>query len=452
MPYPNPVNVDTPDEMALPVDGRAKSLLEKARQFATRGKVARDISMGGLALVDQMVVSGTSFLTVVLISNLCTRSELGVFSLAWTIVGFLRTAQERMLSAPYLVFAHRDDVDTPSFLGSSLIQQACFSIASSIVVAGCAIVFAFNNRPIGIAPAMVMLIVTIPFLLLRDHVRAICSAHFRYDVSLFINISIAIVQLGAIGLLAYLGKLSIPLIVFVLGAVCVVPLVTWLIRRPQSFHVVRDRVRPDWVTSWDYSRWLVAARLAGMAGFFLVPWIVVYYMDTEAAGAFAACSNLVGLSLMFITGMNNFFQPRSVRAYHDDGAVALARSVLETIGIFLVALGATSVAFFFAGDWLLGLIYGDSYSEFGTVAFLLSLSILTVSISIASGNGLAALGEPKGYFRGELSYCIVCMCMAFWFVPRYGLMGASWALIGGGVAASVVTGLTLIQLLSARNE
>lgn len=407
----------------------------------------RDVSLGSLALLDQMVVSGTNFATVILIANLCSTSQLGIFSLAWTIVGFFRTAQDRMLSAPYLVFVHRKSTDSKSFLGSSLVHQACLAIVGSVTAAAAAIYFTAKGKPVGLAPVMATLIFSMPPLMLRDHIRAICAAHFRYGTSLAINSMIGVVQIGAIGVLWYSGNVNIPWVSICLGIACLVPLAIWLTWCPQPFRVRRERIAADWRLSWSYSRWLVAARIAGMAGFLLVPWIVVYVMDTAAAGAFAACSNLVGLSLMFITGMNNFFQPRTVRAYHDHGVNAMTRSVVETVAIFAVALAMVSLTFYIAGDLLLGRIYGASFGHLGSVAFYLSLSMLTISVSVASGNGLAALGKPKGNFWGELSYCCVSIGTAFWLVPRYGLHGAASSLIAAGITASAVTGLTLAALV-----
>jgi O-antigen/teichoic acid export membrane protein len=302
------------------------------------------------------------------------------------------------------------------------------------------------------APVMLMLVGALPLLLLRDHIRSVCSAHFRYHVSFLIDASVSMVQLSAIGLLAWLGKLSIPAAFVCLGVACLFPLATWLVRPSQPYRIRRDRLRADWSLSWNYSRWLVLARVVAIGGSSLVPWIVVYYLGIDAAGSFAACTNLVGLSLMFITGMNNYFQPRSVRAFHDGGGGALTRSVVESIAIFTSALGMISLAFYFAGDWLLGRIYGTDFGQFGMVSFYLSLSMLTVCVSIASGNGLAALGKPRGYFWGEFSYCCVSVGLSFCLIPRYGLVGASWALVGGGVAASVVTSWTLVRLMQTETD
>ncbi len=413
----------------------------------TQPPVSCELSRGILALSDQIIVSGTSFATLAIIAHVCSKPEVGIFHLAWTIVGLLRTAQERMLSAPYLVFVHREGHNEVTWLGSTLVHQAIFAAICSVLVVVFAILTSWGGWLPGMPSVLVALACSLPFLLLRDHVRAICAAHFRYGVAVTIDMFIAVAQLGGVCLLATFQEVTIPRVAFYLGLSCLVPCVAWLVLRPLPYHIRRRRAIHDWIVSWSYSRWLVAARTIGIAGCYLVPWVVVYYFNQTAAGAFAACSSLVGLSLMFIQGANNFFQPRTVKAYHEQGVAAMSRSVVEFSVLLLIVLSTISAGFYVAGDRLMGVIYGPAYAEYGEAVFYLSLSLLAVSVSIACGNGLAALGQPRGYFWGEVAYFVATISLAFLLIPRWELIGAGLALTGGGCAASLVTALTLLHLI-----
>ena len=439
------LNSPTPAEVNADVDFPARE--PAAMVGETNPPVSHEVTRGILALSDQIIVSGTSFATLAIIAHVCSKPEVGIFHLAWTIVGFLRTAQERMLSAPYLVFVHRDEYDEVTWLGSTLVHQAIFAVACCAVVVSLAFLTSFGGWLPGMPTVLVALACSLPFLLLRDHLRAICSAHFRYGVALTIDVSIAVAQLGGICLLARFNQVTIPRVATLLGLSCLVPCLAWLVLRPLKFQIRRRRAINDWIVSWAYSRWLVAARTIGIAGCYLVPWVVVYYVNQAAAGAFAACSSLVGLSLMFIQGANNFFQPRTVKAFHEQGVAAMSRSVMEFTVLLVIVLSAISAGYYIAGDWLLGIIYGPAYAEYGVAVFYLSLSLLAVSVSIACGNGLAALGRPRGYFWGEFAYFVATVSLAFLLIPPLELIGAGLALTGGGCAASLVTALTLWHLI-----
>ena len=406
----------------------------------------QSVSLGSLALLDQIVVSGTNFATTLLLSNLCSQPEMGLFGLAWTIFGFQRTAQERMLSAPYMVFAHRPEQNKSTWLGSSLYHQRVFGISCTAIAWILAVVFFITDRPAGMGPVMLALGLMSSFLLLRDHVRAVCSTHFTYHVSLMVDVATSALQLGGIALLYVCGALTIWSSILVLGAACLLPTAVWLWKKPQPYELSSDRYLQDWKTSWGYSKWLVAARTIGISGLYLVPWIVAFLMDEAAVGTFTVCTNLAGFSLMFIMGINNFFAPRTISAFQTGGTAALVRSLLETLVVFSTILGAVTTLMYFLGDWLLG-FYGPEYVGHGAVAFYLCLSILCVGISIAWGNGLAALGKPRGYFLGEVAYFVTAVTLAWFLIPTWELRGASIALVGASLAVSFVTGLVLLRLI-----
>ncbi len=410
-------------------------------------KQPHDWKLGGLSLLDQAVVSATNFLSMVILTHACPTAEVGMFALAWTVLGYLRTGQERLLAAPYLVFANQPGRDSSTLLGSNLIHQTSFALLSSLLVASFALVIRNGSSFSGTAPTLWILALALPFLLVRDHWRAIFGAHLRFDVSLSLDLAVSVVQLGGMGLLAWTGWLNAPTAMAMLGLACVLPAFLAFIGSPQSYRVEPTRLLPDWKLEWAYAKWLVIARAVGIAGYFLIPWMVAGFLeDAAAVGRYANCSNLVGLSLMFVMGVNNFFLPRTVQAYHAGGTVAMLRSVADCVIVLVSCLAAISVAFWFLGDWLLGIVYGADYSSSGEIAFLLSISTLAVCVSIACGNGLAALQRPKAYFWGEFSYFLVSVLIAWWLIPIYDLRGAAWALVGGGCAASLVTLATLLWL------
>ncbi len=407
----------------------------------------KNIVRAGSALADQIIVSATNFATLVLIARLCEQSEVGLFHLAWTVIGFLRTGQERLISAPYFVFVHQPETDKPSFLGGSLAHQWIFAAASGVVTLALGFWFRATGQLQGMSLILFILAGSIPFILLRDHVRAVCAAHFHYSTALVVDACASTIQISGILLLAWLGWLDIPRVAAILGLACLAPTIAWTILSRRRFAIKANEVQKLWTQNWNYSRWLVVARTLGIGGYFAVPWIVVSLMDETSAGGFATASSLVGLSLMFINGSNNFFQPRTIRAYHDHGVKKMVKTIIQSILAIGGMLSVAVVMFGLAGAELMERIYGDGYGEYGAVVFWLSVSMLTVSVSIVCGNGLAALAKPKGYFIGEFAYCIVTIASAWLLIPLWGLNGAAFALVCGGIAASIVTALTLVYLV-----
>ncbi len=60
-----------------------------------------------LALADQAVVSGTSFLTMVVVGRSTSASELGLYSIASSLLVASVTIQDSLISLPYTIQRHR---------------------------------------------------------------------------------------------------------------------------------------------------------------------------------------------------------------------------------------------------------------------------------------------------------------------------------------------------------
>src|SRR5438067_4849932 len=122
-------NVPVTEEAPLPERGRPAA-----------GAVAR--LLGGaagkdtLAVLDQAVVSGTSFLTTILLWRWCGPGELGVYSLGFTLLVTWGCVQESLIALPYTIYRHRPVLGTPEeYAGSVLVHQGLLSILALLVLA-----------------------------------------------------------------------------------------------------------------------------------------------------------------------------------------------------------------------------------------------------------------------------------------------------------------------------
>jgi O-antigen/teichoic acid export membrane protein len=399
------------------------------------------------SLADQVVVSACTFLTMVLISNHCTKADVGVFALTVTIVNLIRTVQERTIAAPYLAFAFREGFDRPSFKGSSFVHQAILgAIATIVIVLITAAGYLLGNSR-SWTVVLASLAMVLPLTLLRDQIRSMAAASFQLSQQLMFDSVVGASQLLGIIALGWANRFSIAWVNIVLGLACVLPTLVWFGVHGKRIEVDSAHVLQDWKNNWHYSRWLVGARIFGIFGYFVVPWLVWYFLDEAATGAFAVCNSLVGVSLMCVTGLNNLFQPRTIRELQHSGIRGMIVSMIESIAVVIGILSVISIGFYFFGSVALVRIFGVAYADYGHVAFILSLSTLAVSLAILFGNGLAALGNSREYFLGELSCCVVSVSAALVFIPWFGLNGAAASLALGGLAASVVTGWTLYRAI-----
>jgi len=90
-----------------------------------------------VALFDQGIVSLTSFLTALLVGRTCGKVELGIFTLAWTLLSVISELSGALITTPYTVFSPRFSRGrNRRYLGSMVVHQAALSLlASALMIA-----------------------------------------------------------------------------------------------------------------------------------------------------------------------------------------------------------------------------------------------------------------------------------------------------------------------------
>src|SRR5262249_15910877 len=124
---------------------------------------------GTLALLDQAVVSGTSFLTTVLVKRMGGGDELGVYALGFNVVVLLICVQESLIAWPYTVYGNRlRGAARAEYAGSVLVHQGLLSALATVGLAVTAALLAAGIGPPGLAGVMAVLAGVMPLLLWRE--------------------------------------------------------------------------------------------------------------------------------------------------------------------------------------------------------------------------------------------------------------------------------------------
>jgi O-antigen/teichoic acid export membrane protein len=121
-------------------------MTDVARQFIAR------YAHVNWALADQAIVSGTNFLTGVLVARYLGVEEFGRFTLLWMAVLFVNSIQDALISSPMMSIGPKQSAaETSAYYGAVVAQQAVFSFAALLLVfAGATLIFAvFSEWQMG---------------------------------------------------------------------------------------------------------------------------------------------------------------------------------------------------------------------------------------------------------------------------------------------------------------
>jgi O-antigen/teichoic acid export membrane protein len=390
----------------------------------------------GLSVLDQAVVSGTSFATSVLLARSAPREELGVYYLALSVIFFVRGIQEQLVSGPYMIYCGRKRGEQlAEYGGSALIHECVVLLATSIALV--AALFA-GMAPGGAEAAFWLLTVAAPLILMREFVRHMLFAHLEIVKAIAVDLAAAALQIAALTVLAVAGRLNVSLTIGVLAVASGLPAIAWLAMKPQPLVGHRQAAIRDLAHNWIFARWALASQLLACTTPYVMPWIVAVTHGASQTGLLGACTTLVGLSNIFLMGLCNFLSPQAARAFTDGGLAELKSVLKKTSALFGVTLGGLAVVAFLIGEKVAVLVYGAQFSGSGPVIGVLSLSVLANSFGVTAGNGLWAMERPKANFVADLCSLAVVVVVTILCVPQWGPMGAALATLSGTTTDALV--------------
>lgn len=414
------------------------------------------VRLGAFSILDQAIVSGTNFLTMLILARACSQEELGIYSLAWTVVLFLAAAQANLVSVPYTMYCHRRTGEAlADYAGSAMVHQLMTSLAAVVCFLGLDLVLAFGIGPERLRLAAWVLLAAVPFILQRDYARRFSFAHMAIGTAIFMDLLVAGLQLAGLVFLWRVKWISAASGYAAVGAACAAACAAWWLLNRQPIRFSRRGLAHDWLLNWSFGKWALTSQIAGLA-FYALPWILAAVHGEAATGEFAACTTLVGLSNLFVIGMNNFLMPKAAQAYNHWGAQALGSLLWKAVCASLAVLGSLCVAVFFVGNLLAGLLFGSPYADTGFLMTILAVAALCDAVGLTAGTGLWAIDRPAANLVADLAQMCVTLVAALTLVAPYGAVGIAIAIVVGRVAGAalrwVILGTCLIEACAKKGE
>lgn len=382
-----------------------------------------------LAVVDQAVVSGTSFATSVLLARHSTREEVGTYYLALSVLLLARGIQEQVICAPYMIYCHRQSpAEAGRYAASALLHHAALSWPVFLLIA---LTAGWGLAPQQAGGAMLAVGLGGPLILLRECVRQMVLAHLKVSQALLLDGAACVLQLGLLGVAAASGWLTVGWTVGVLALAAGLPALGWLLASAPRLKLSLQAARDDLVRNWQFGRWALASHLLASLTPYVMPWAVAWWHGTAQAGLWGAANTLVGLSNIFLMGLCNSLGPRAAKAYAAGGLAALKDVLVRTAALFSATLGLLCLAAWTCGEWAAVTLLGPQFAGIGPLVGLLAVSVLVNSLGVVAGNGLWAMDRPRASFLADAAALGVVLITTVWWVPGGGVLGAAAATLAG---------------------
>ena len=392
------------------------------------------------AVSDQALVSGLNFATNILLARVLGFRQFGVFTLLWLTVLFVNSLQMSLIVSPMMSIGPKQKAEeAPQYYGAVWVQQLVFALFSSFLVAAGIRVSLLLKPEWNVSALAVPLGIAAFCFALQDFFRRYFFVLGRPKYA-FINDGISyglqvLILLWALGRARLVARDALIIIAATSFAAVLGGLIT--IGR-LSFPSPSD-MRSTTLRHWNVSKWLSAATIMQYATANTFVFAASAYFGAGAAGVLRAAKNIMGLTHIWVFGLENVMPMQAAKALHETGTKGMRRYLLNKTMLWGSASAAFALMVSMRPGFWLNLFFGPKFAEFGFLLRWYALAYLMIFLGLPIRSGLRALERTRPLFFGYLASSLFSLACAGWFTRTWGLVGAM---------AGLVTAQVILQSIS----
>jgi O-antigen/teichoic acid export membrane protein len=400
-----------------------------------------------VSMADQGVTSAANFLTGVIIARACSKEELGLYMLGFSLILLMTDFQTSLITTPYMVYAPRLKGRAHAlYTGSTLIHQLAFCLVTMVGVMCGAFAVTNGVGPRALGPVLWALVLVIALIMLREHARRVSFARLKLKTAFLFDTFIAVGQVSGLLLLARFGLLSASRAYWVLGSVCGIAVLAWLWLDRGFYEPRISESLSDLKKNWILGKWIFASGLVWVVSMNLYPWLLAAFRGVASTGVWAACLGVASVANPVLLGIQNLVGPKIAHVYAAKGPRALHRLVLKIAALIVISMSLLCLVMFIWGGRLLALLYGRQYAGNGLIVAILALNLLVSASAFPFSRALYAVDRAHLDFLVNFTALLIMVTLGLWLVRAFGPLGAAIGLLGASFATSAVRAGAFLRL------
>lgn len=431
------------DQVGTPI-GCRRLVVNFLQRIKPVAKNVRTATHASLTLIDQALMSLTSFVVAVLVGRACSQEDFGYFVLGITLGWLVLGIPNALLWVPYSTKAPQQNsprriaglqgASTVLLLGIAVVV-ASVPLALAILLSGLSAFQIAVPAPQWLGSYLTGIAVLFFSMMIREHVRRLAIADFQGVHLLKIDLIGCLTQVLIAGGLFYAGRLTLITGFYAVsagGLVCVV----WLGAIARRFRYPRRLVSVLSLQNWRFGKWLLAIAVIYTLTDMSMRGMLTGFHGAAALGAFSAAALIGNIINPIVLAATVFSRSLAAKIFNQSGTVGLSRFVMSATvtiaGLLAIAVAGLSAV----GPLFLRVIFNAELADRSlvtAVAFGLCAQALTIPVE----------GAQMVMEQGRNLFKVSVISFALTIIAGLPLI---WAWDGAGVG--ITMGVRAVAVLS----
>lgn len=389
------------------------------------------------ALADQVLVSATTFVSVVLLAKGLGTQEFGEYTLVFSALLFVNSLQSGIVTQPHNILgvARRGHDDYRLYTNSTFAEQAVLTGASTLLaLLAWLLALAMNWH---IAPLLLALAPAIVAWQFQEFSRRVLYTEGREARALIVDVLGFGGQIAAISLLWWTKRLTPENALYASAATSAVGAAFGLfsIRKGLGGKVDLALIRENWhLGKWIAGGELVGHWLSAQLFVYMAAWIV----GAAAAGVMRVVHTIFGPARILAEVLYTLCMIRFSRVFSAKGRAALHSQLVLTCLIAVPPLAGYCVAVAVFARPILHLLYGGKFDDSADVLRLYAVAMFLSYMMFILSAAMRAKRKTREVFRAQLAASAVALPVGWGLIQWVGVHGIVWGMIATYVGMIVL--------------
>jgi len=387
---------------------------------------------GALSILDQGIVSVTSFATLVLIGRLGGDEQLGIYAIVFTLLWLAASIPNALVWTPFTVRMPRLKAEEQVLLQSSI---ACHTTVFCLLMSGPTLLMLAWMAPLtpwlGFSSWVYVAGMT-----LREHLRRVRMVHLDMTGLLILDACICSIQIISFAVLYYSDGVDAISVMLSHGLIAGLPVVATFLNTG-AYRVGVYKAISDWKIHWESGRWLAGAALINAASEAFVRFAFASMLGMQGLGRFTAAFSLPMVANPLVISLSNFLRVDMARDAATD-SIKQQRTSFWKNQVLCTALGILLFGTIAAvGGLGAQITYGAKFDGLNLPILAICVGLAVSMMCIPSEIALTSAGQTKTLILASIARFTAVLLVAW---PAIHYLG----LIGGGITITAGFGIVLV--------
>ena len=392
------------------------------------------IGHGAFAMADQLVVSGSRFLLVVLLARECGEIQLGIFALVISFVYMAQMCLQTLVTTPYANFCRRENmVDRLNYRDDCRTFALALSFAAALAM--CALGFAFSylagtqtwvtDVALGqLGSGFLWASLAVPCILMVEFYRRMYLIHMQGQYAFGLSLLVNLLLWGGLGYLLATEALSVTASLLALSVSNAIPILFFLVREGKSRGDFVG-LRESFQRNWKFGKFVFFSEALNFGRSNFVYWAILGVMGAGATGAYSACHSLMRVINPIFLGIAGVAEPSIAAGYARDGAAEVRKIAFRVLLFMVVGTLPICMGVGLFSETLLQLFFGGRFVGYGGVVGWLAAAGFFATASYPFSNAIQAVDRPDVNYRIRILTMALTIFGVLIALPIWGLVGAA---------------------------